>query len=73
METFVTVLDLASDAVLQRFGPFTNASAARVAASSKARQLLTWRLDGDLWRAERAPHVYLVPADPRAETPSPLS
>ncbi len=64
MQTHVTVLDLASDAVLHQFGPFTNAAAARVAAAAKAGQMLTWRKDGDLWRADLAPHAYLVPADP---------
>ncbi|GGR62951.1 hypothetical protein GCM10008959_26280 [Deinococcus seoulensis] len=64
MDTYVTVLDLESDAALHRFGPFLNASAARVAAGAKTGRLLTWRKDSDLWRAEAAPHAYLVPADP---------
>ncbi|MCD0166296.1 hypothetical protein [Deinococcus sp. 12RED42] len=63
MDTYVTVLDLESDAVLHRFGPFLNASTARVAAGAKAGRLLAWRKDGDFWRAELAPHAYLVPAD----------
>ncbi|MDR6753820.1 hypothetical protein [Deinococcus soli (ex Cha et al. 2016)] len=66
MDAYVTVLDLTSDAVLHRFGPFQNAAAARVAAAAKAGRALTWRKDGDLWRADLAPHAYLVPADPPA-------
>ena len=66
MQTHVTVLDLTSDSVLHQFGPFQNAAAARVAAAAKAGRMLTWRKDGDLWRAELAPHAYLVPADPPA-------
>lgn len=69
MDTHVTVLDLDSDAVLHRFGPFPNASTARVAASAKAGRLLAWRKDGNLWRAELAPHAYLVPADTPTELP----
>lgn len=69
MKTYVTVLDLESDVPLHRFGPFSNASAARVAAGAKAGRLLAWRKDGDLWRAELAPHAYLVPADPPTELP----
>ncbi|MFT2720378.1 hypothetical protein ACMT4L_10285 [Deinococcus sp. A31D244] len=69
MKTYVTVLDLESDVPLHRFGPFSNASAARVAAGAKAGQLLSWVRQTDLWRAEAAPHAYLVPADPPAELP----
>lgn len=55
MDAYVTVLDLNSDAVLHSFGPLTNASAGR---------LLAWHRAGDPWRAELAPHAYLVPVDP---------
>lgn len=64
MDTYVSVLDQNTDAVLHRFGPFQNAAAARVAAAAKAGRVLTWRKDGDLWRADLAPHGYLVVADP---------
>lgn len=66
MDTYVTVLNVESDNVLHRFGPFPSASVARVAAAAKAAQVLIWRKDGELWRAELAPYAYLVPADPSA-------
>ncbi|MFW8628131.1 hypothetical protein [Deinococcus sp. ME38] len=69
MNTYVTVLDLESDTALHRFGPFLNASTARVAAAAKAARVLVWHKDGDLWRAEAAPYAYLVPADPTTELP----
>ncbi|WP_145999404.1 hypothetical protein [Deinococcus sp. UR1] len=69
MDTYVTVLDLESDTPLHRFGPFMNAATARVAAGAKAGKLLSWVRQRDLWRAEAAPHAYLVPADSAIELP----
>lgn len=69
IDTYVTVLDLESDTPLHRFGPFMNASAARATAGAKASRLLSWIREPDLWRAEAAPHAYLVPADSAIELP----